>query len=76
MARIIIHKEKGPKDVKIGDKVVTICRCGLSKNQPFCDDSHLKTKDEEDGKLYKYVGPDRERKEVKDGDDVSDAYRM
>ena len=28
--------------------------CGLSRNQPFCDGSHKKTKDEESGKVYAY----------------------
>ena len=28
--------------------------CGLSKNQPFCDGSHKKTRDEEEGKVYEY----------------------
>jgi CDGSH-type Zn-finger protein len=23
---------------------VTLCRCGLSKNKPFCDDTHVKAK--------------------------------
>jgi CDGSH-type Zn-finger protein len=26
--------------------------CGLSKKKPFCDGSHKRAKDEEDGKLY------------------------
>jgi CDGSH-type Zn-finger protein len=28
--------------------------CGLSANQPFCDDSHKKTHDEQAGKVYMY----------------------
>jgi CDGSH iron-sulfur domain-containing protein 3 len=31
-----------------------ICMCGLSVNQPFCDESHKKTADEEDNKIYAY----------------------
>ncbi len=42
----------------VGDKHV--CMCGLSENQPFCDKSHHKTKDEDEEKLYWYQGSDRE----------------
>ena len=31
-----------------------LCKCGLSKNQPYCDSSHKITKDELPGKLYWY----------------------
>ena len=48
MSRIIVHDQQGP--VKVGDKFV--CQCGLSKNKPFCDKSHLKTLDEKEDTLY------------------------
>jgi len=54
MARIVIKEAKGPMEVKPQKKSVFICMCGLSKNQPFCDKSHLKTKDEKEGKIYQY----------------------
>ena len=28
--------------------------CGLGNNQPFCDESHKKTLDEDDNKIYAY----------------------
>ncbi len=63
MPRLVQKTAHGP--IMVGDKA--ICMCGLSKNQPFCDKSHLKTKDEEESKLYVYTEDGRE--EVTTGDD-------
>jgi CDGSH-type Zn-finger protein len=52
--RRIVRSDQGPLEVKPGEKSVWICMCGLSKNQPFCDGSHKRTKDEEAGKTYDY----------------------
>jgi CDGSH-type Zn-finger protein len=54
MARIVVKTAKGPHVVKVGDKELHICMCGLSKNQPFCDGSHKKTLDEKEDGLYQY----------------------
>ena len=56
MARVIIHTRKAPVPVKDsrGVTVAAVCMCGLSKKYPFCDGSHLKTRDEEEGKVYIY----------------------
>lgn len=56
MPRLVKKTAQAP--VLVGDK--HICMCGLSKEQPFCDRSHLKTKDEEADKLYWYEGEARE----------------
>jgi CDGSH-type Zn-finger protein len=54
MARVVKKEYKGPLEIKVGTKSMWICMCGLSSNQPFCDDSHKKTADEEDNKTYAY----------------------
>lgn len=35
----IVDKDGNPYDLG-GREVVAICRCGMSKNKPFCDGSH------------------------------------
>lgn len=53
MARLVKKESKVPFEIKVGIDNIRICMCGLSKNQPFCDDSHKKTIDE-DNKTYVY----------------------
>ena len=54
MARMVLMSGRGPMEVKAGSESKWMCMCGLSKNMPFCDGSHKKTKDELEGKVYKY----------------------
>jgi CDGSH-type Zn-finger protein len=59
MARLVKHDETGPYEVPEGTELPAwICGCGLSKNKPFCDGSHKKTRDEGAG-LFTYDGDQR-----------------
>jgi CDGSH iron-sulfur domain-containing protein 3 len=55
MARMIRHEEMGPYEVPEGTELpIYVCGCGLSKNKPFCDGSHKKTRAEAAGEVYEY----------------------
>lgn len=55
MARMVKHDRNGPYEIPEGSELpVWICGCGLSKNKPFCDGSHKRTRDEAPGEFYAY----------------------
>ena len=55
MARLVRHDKNAPYEIPAGTELPAyICACGLSKNKPFCDGSHRKTRDETPGETYSY----------------------
>lgn len=65
MTRLIRHDATGPAVIEVGGTTIEICQCGLSRNKPFCDESHQMVQDEELGQLYVYDS-ERERVTIED----------
>lgn len=54
MARLVKRNYSEPYKLVVGSEEKYICRCGLSKNQPFCDGSHKLANNEDADRLYWY----------------------
>ena len=54
MARLVKRFRNQPYAVTVGGETQSICGCGLSATQPFCDGTHKISQTEESGKLYWY----------------------
>jgi len=55
MPRLVKHDATGPMKIEQVEKFpIFVCMCGLSKNKPYCDGSHKKTRDEDASALYAY----------------------
>jgi CDGSH-type Zn-finger protein len=54
MPRLVKRFRNQPYAVTVGAGTVSICGCGLSATQPFCDGTHTISESEAAGKLYWY----------------------
>ena len=52
MARLVKRFRTRPYAVTLGGETASICGCGLSATQPFCDGTHKITESEAAGRLY------------------------
>ena len=73
MTRLIKHVRNQPFKAEKDGVTMYICGCGLTKNLPYCDGSHKKTKDESENALYFY-DVDGNRIEFDSDSKVPDSY--
>lgn len=54
MPRLVKRTPAEPTKFLIDGQEKWLCKCGMSKNQPYCDGSHKLARGEDPGKLYWY----------------------
>lgn len=54
MARLIYFEEKEPVSLRVGERTLWVCKCGLSANSPLCDGSHTRAAKEPEGSITLY----------------------
>lgn len=64
MARVVIHRESKPIEIKVGEKSVWICRCGMTTNPPYCSGKHRELVGEQENELYIYKEGRRYKVEI------------
>jgi len=54
MSRLIKRYRNEPHTVILGGETLSICGCGLSATQPYCDGTHVISESEECETVYWY----------------------
>jgi CDGSH-type Zn-finger protein len=70
VARIVKIRRSGPYRIETSDGPIYVCGCGLSREMPFCDQTHKFCWREDPDKLYSY---DERMNATEIGDDIGDS---
>ena len=66
MARLVKRTGTAPYKLEVGGETKSICACGLSKNQPFCDGSHRALGTANEGDALCWYDAEGQRHEITD----------